>query len=163
MRSMTDEGPLPQPHFTPHPPRFARHLLPQGEKGSLIPIGLLYLIFDGRRIPRSTMIGLARRQRRNSVSAEAIIWRALRDRRGEGLKFRRQAPIGNYIADFICFEKRLIIEIDGLSHETTEQRLRDAERDNWFRREGFKILRLSNDLVIGAPDLAVQRIFEALN
>jgi very-short-patch-repair endonuclease len=114
-------------------------------------------------IPRSTMIGLARGQRRNSVSAEAIIWRALRDRRAEGLKFRRQVPIGNYIADFICFEKRLIIEIDGPSHETTEQRLRDAERDNWFRREGFKILRLSNDLVIGSPDLAVQRIFEVLN
>ncbi len=108
------------------------------------------------------MIELARKQRQNSATAESIIWRALRARRAEGFKFRRQVPIAEYIADFICFEKRLVIEIDGPSHETPEQRLHDAKRDDWFRREGFKILRLSNDLVIGSPDLAVQKIIEVL-
>jgi very-short-patch-repair endonuclease len=115
-----------------------------------------------REIPRSTMIGLARKQRQNSVTAESIIWHALRDRRTEGFKFRRQVPIGGYIADFICFEKRFVIEIDGPSHESPEQRLYDASRDDWFQREGFKILRISNDLVIGSPDLAIQKIIEVL-
>ena len=111
---------------------------------------------------RPTMIELARRQRRNNVTAEAIVWRVLRDRRSEGFKFRRQVPIGAYIADFICFEKRLIVEIDGPSHETTSQRRHDTVRDTWFRQEGFKILRLPNDLVIGASDFAVRQILEAL-
>jgi very-short-patch-repair endonuclease len=116
----------------------------------------------GETAVRSTMIGLARRQRRNNVTAEAIVWRALRDRRSDGFKFRRQVPIGAYIADFICFEKRLIVEIDGPSHETAAQRRRDAGRDDWFRHEGFTILRLPNDFVIGAPDLAIGQILEAL-
>ncbi|WP_280109799.1 DUF559 domain-containing protein [Methyloferula stellata] len=66
-------------------------------------------------IPRNVMMRLARKQRKDSVNAEAIIWRALRDRRCNNFKFRRQVPIGSYIADFICFEKRLLIEIDGPS------------------------------------------------
>jgi very-short-patch-repair endonuclease len=111
---------------------------------------------------RSTTLGLARQQRRNNVKAEAIVWRALRDRRSEGFKFRRKVPIGAYIADFMCFEKRLIVEIDGPSHEAAAQRHHDAAGDGWFRQEGFKILRLWNDLVIGAPDLAIRQILEAL-
>jgi very-short-patch-repair endonuclease len=113
--------------------------------------------------PRDVMLDLAKRQRRALVNAEASVWRALRDRRCANFKFRRQVPIGNYIADFICFEKRLLIEIDGPSHEHEDQIRRDACRDDWFRREGFRVLRLSNDLVIGSPDLAIQRIEAALN
>jgi type I restriction enzyme R subunit len=71
--------------------------------------------------------------------------------------------IGPYIADFICFEKRLVVEIDGPSHAADEQRIHDAARDAWFQREGFRILRLSNDLVIGATDLAIGRIIDVLN
>jgi very-short-patch-repair endonuclease len=56
----------------------------------------------------------------------------------------------------------LIVEIDGPSHETAAQRSRDTGRDDWFQQEGFKILRLPNDLVIGAPDLAMRQILEAL-
>ncbi len=71
--------------------------------------------------------------------------------------------MGAYIADFICFEKRLVIEIDGPTHASDEQRIHDVARDAWFRREGFCVLRLSNDFVIGATDLAIRRISEALD
>ncbi len=114
-------------------------------------------------IPPKVMTRLARGQRKASVNAETIVWRALRDRRCGDFKFRRQVPIGRYIADFICFEKRLLIEIDGPSHAQDDQGQYDVARDNWFRREGFRILRISNDLVIGAPDLAIRHIMEALN
>ena len=62
-------------------------------------------------IPPAIMLRLAREQRTKAVQAEAIIWRAVRDRRCEGAKFRRQATIGNFIADFVCYERRLIVEI----------------------------------------------------
>ena len=110
------------------------------------------------QIPRDVMTDLARRQRQISVNAEAIVWRALRDRRCGNFKFRRQVPIGTYIADFVCFEKRLVVEIDGPSHADESQRRYDTARDQWFRRDGFRVLRLSNGLVIGSPDLAIQRI-----
>jgi len=114
-------------------------------------------------ISHHVMIRLARQQRKVSVNAETILWRALRDRRCGAFKFRRQVTIGRYIADFICFEKRLVVEIDGPSHEHKDQRLHDAMRDDWFRHKGFRILRISNDLVIGSPDLAIQKIIESLN
>jgi very-short-patch-repair endonuclease len=113
-------------------------------------------------IPRRTMTRLARGQRKASANAEAIVWRALRDRRCGNFKFRRQVPVGKYIGDFVCFEKKLVVEVDGPSHEGQEQILHDAARDDWFRREGFRILRLPNDLVIGSPDIAIQRIAAAL-
>jgi very-short-patch-repair endonuclease len=114
-------------------------------------------------IPPAAMTRLARRQRKASVNAEAIVWRALRDRRCGNFKFRRQVPVGCYIADFICFDKRLLIEIDGPSHVRKDQSQHDAQRDDWLRQEGFRILRISNDLVIGSPDMAIRRIIEALN
>jgi very-short-patch-repair endonuclease len=115
------------------------------------------------QIPKHVMTGLARRQRKSPVSAETVVWRALRDRRCGNFKFRRQVPVGAYIADFICFEKKLVVEIDGPSHAREDQNQRDTVRDDWFRREGFQILRLSNGLVVGSPDIAIQRIREALN
>jgi very-short-patch-repair endonuclease len=105
------------------------------------------------QIPKHVMTGLARRQRKSPVSAETVVWRALRDRRCGNFKFRRQVPVGAYIADFICFEKKLVVEIDGPSHAREDQN----------QREGFKVLRLPNDLVVGSPDIAIRRITEALN
>lgn len=115
------------------------------------------------QIPRDVMTHLARRLRRSTVNAEAAVWRALRARRSSGFKFRRQVPIGFYVADFVCFEKRLIIEIDGPSHFEEQQKVHDVIRDDWFRQEGFHVLRLPNDLVIGSPDLAIKKIMNVLN
>ena len=92
-------------------------------------------------VPPAIMLRLAREQRTKAVQVEAIIWRAVRDRRCEGAKFRRQAGIGNFIVDFVCYERRLIVEIDGPSHEDAEQQARDRERDLWLGEQGFRILR----------------------
>jgi very-short-patch-repair endonuclease len=114
-------------------------------------------------IPRSVLTRLAREQRVNNVQSEAIIWRAVRDRRCEGAKFRRQAPIGNFIVDFLCAERRLIIEIYGPSHDSAERQEADNAREHWLRAQGFTILRPPNDLVIGSTELAVARIRAALS
>jgi very-short-patch-repair endonuclease len=108
------------------------------------------------------LLRLAREQRANNVNAEAIVWRMLRDRRCAGHKFRRQMPLGGYVVDFVCLEQRLVVEIDGPSHETEEQRARDEKRDAWLHANAFRLLRLRNDLVIGTPELAEQRIMQAL-
>lgn len=113
-------------------------------------------------IPRDVMLSLAKVQRANAVKAETIIWRALRARR-EQLKFRRQVPIGDYIADFVCFERRIVVEVDGPSHDTDEQQRRDEAKERWLRGQGFLVVRLQNDLVIGSPELAVRQIIETAN
>jgi very-short-patch-repair endonuclease len=70
----------------------------------------------------------------------------LRAKQLEGLKFRRQEPIGKYIADFACHEKRIVIEVDGRQHLTNKER--DRERDNWFKEQGYKVLRFWNNEVL---------------
>jgi very-short-patch-repair endonuclease len=113
-------------------------------------------------IPRPLMRSFAREQRANAVQAEQLVWRAVRNRRCQGAKFQRQVVLGNFIADFVCFERRLVVEVDGPSHEGEEQKAADVERDAWLDARGFRILRLPNALVIGATDLAVERIRVAL-
>jgi very-short-patch-repair endonuclease len=85
----------------------------------------------------------ARQLRQQSTSAEQLLWAQLRDRRPHGYKFRRQYPMGPFIADFICFETRLIIEVDGDSHELTYEY--DARRTAWFRAKGFRVFRVRNE------------------
>src|SRR5277367_2009579 len=70
-----------------------------------------------REIPRSLLLRFARGQRANAVQAEAMIWHAVQNRRCQGAKFQRQVPLGNYILDFVRFGRRLVVEIDGPSHE----------------------------------------------
>ncbi len=113
-------------------------------------------------IPRSIMRSFAREQRANAVQAASLIWGAVRSRRCEGKKFQRQVALGAYLIDFVCFERRLIVEIDGPSHDREEQKAADAARDAWLCGQGFRILRLPNELVIGSTELAVARIRAAL-
>jgi very-short-patch-repair endonuclease len=103
----------------------------------------------------------ARRLRREMTTAEAILWRGLRNR-GVGVKFRRQVPIGPFIGDFVCIEARLIVELDGPPHERPEQRLHDRERDAWLRAQGWQVLRFSNDLVVGGGNLVLEEIKRAV-
>src|SRR3954471_11970593 len=86
--------------------------------------------------------GRAKEMRRGPVLYERRLWKLLRDRRLEGLKFRRQVVIGRYVADFVCFRHRLIVEADGPMHE--QRSVQDAERDAWLRDEGFRVLRFEN-------------------
>jgi very-short-patch-repair endonuclease len=88
------------------------------------------------------LIKYARKLRRNCTQAEAFLLRRLRARQLNGLKFRRQQPIGNFIVDFVSFEKRIVIEIDGGQHATA--RRKDDDRDKWFADKGFIIMRFWN-------------------
>ncbi len=76
---------------------------------------------------------------------EQKLWYYLRAKRFYGLRFRRQVPIGNYIVDFICKDKNLIIELDGSGHLENEQTEHDAKRDKYLENLGFKILRIYNN------------------
>ncbi|MBM4332057.1 MAG: endonuclease domain-containing protein [Deltaproteobacteria bacterium] len=88
----------------------------------------------------------ARALRKNLTEAERSLWRELRFRQMGGYKFRRQQPLGGYIVDFVCFEKRLIVEVDGGQH--SEQIEHDLKRDEWLKAQGFPVLRFWNSQVI---------------
>jgi adenine-specific DNA-methyltransferase len=81
----------------------------------------------------------ARTLRKNPTDAERFLWRHLRLRQIGGYKFRRQQPLGRYIVDFVCLEKRLVVEIDGGQH--SEQAAYDHKRSVWLEAQGFRILR----------------------
>jgi very-short-patch-repair endonuclease len=100
----------------------------------------------------------ARRLRRNPSATERQLWTRLRQRRLEGLKFRRQMPMGPYVLDFVCLRHRLIVEADGPFHDA----IRDAERDAWLTAKGFRVLRFSNREIQGSPDLVAGRIIAAI-
>ena len=89
--------------------------------------------------------GFARAMRRAPTDAEQRLWGALRNRRLDRLKFRRQAPIGPYIADFVCMEAKLIVELDGSQHAGSG---RDRTRDAELEARGFRVLRFWNDDVM---------------
>jgi len=99
-------------------------------------------------VPRSILRRFAREHRARAVQAEAFVWRAVRNRRCDGTKFQRQAPLGDTILDFVCCEHRLVVEIDSPSHEVQEQRLADEDRDAWLRQQGFRVLRLPTELAL---------------
>ncbi|MBV9076525.1 MAG: DUF559 domain-containing protein [Methylobacteriaceae bacterium] len=103
----------------------------------------------------------AKDQRAMLTRAEAALWTVLRAGRLNGLKFKRQVPFGRYVADFACAEHRLIVELDGELHGTEERAQADFERDAWFREQGFRTLRLPNDLVLGGIELAAEQILQA--
>ncbi|QNN22449.1 endonuclease domain-containing protein [Planctomycetales bacterium ZRK34] len=88
----------------------------------------------------------ARRLRRDMTGPERALWWILRDRRLGGIKFRRQVPIGPFVVDFVCFEHRLIIEVDGESHVGRADE--DARREAYLRSQGFGVVRYMNDDVL---------------
>lgn len=90
---------------------------------------------------------------------ERRLWAILRNRQLDGLKFRRQMPIGRYIVDFVCLQHRLIIEADGPHHET---RIQDVERDGWLREQGFRVLRFTNQQIENRPHEVLAAICAAI-
>jgi very-short-patch-repair endonuclease len=102
----------------------------------------------------------ARELRNNPTEAERAPWQHLRLRQLGGYEFRRQQPIGPYIADFVCLEKKLIIEVDGGQHG--EQATYDARRSAWLKAEGFCVLRFWNHEVLQSIDAVKERIAEAV-
>lgn len=120
---------------------------------------------DGRYAEaRSGLDEIARRLHREQSVCETILWHELRGGRFGGLKFRRQYPIGRHIDDFVCIELRLVIEIDGVSHDENAEK--DAERTRLIESHGFTVIRFSNDDVCnhlkgvlrGIDDFCVRRV-----
>jgi len=103
----------------------------------------------------------ARELRNNPTDAEGTLWRRLRLRQLAGLKFRRQQSIGNYIVDFVCLDKRLIVEVDGGHH--AQQACRDSIRDSWLRTQKFKVLRFWDNEVLNETDAVLQAILNVLD
>lgn len=88
--------------------------------------------------------------------AEAAIWELLRGRRLGELKFRRQAPIGSYVADFFCPALKLVLELDGGVHALREEA--DARRDAWLKASGYTVLRFQNEAVLRNPALVLEAV-----
>jgi len=93
-----------------------------------------------------TMTKRARRLRAIPTDAEQRLWRHLKDRQVNGWRFRRQHPVGAYVADFACIEAMLIVEVDGGQHDASKS---DAIRDARLRAEGWRVLRFWNNDVLG--------------
>jgi len=102
----------------------------------------------------------ARTLRHNMTEAERRLWQILRSHQMTGYKFRRQVPIGRYIADFVCHEARLIVEIDGGQHDRSSPQ--EAERSGFLEKEGYRILRFWNNEVLANPDGVHQTIADEL-
>ena len=109
-----------------------------------------------RRTNRQEAVGLARSFRRVSTGAEAALWKVLRGRGLGGLKFRRQHPVDGFVVDFYCAERRLIVEVDGSVHD--RQRAADEERQAVLDASGYRVVRLTNDIVLDTPAAALAAI-----
>ena len=104
--------------------------------------------------------GLARRLRRDSTSAELRLWNRLRSRSVDGNKFVRQHPIGRYVVDFICREKRLVIEVDGGQHAESA---RDRVRDKYLLDHNYRVMRFWNNEIMSNMDGVLETIANALS
>ena len=105
-------------------------------------------------------IEFARHLGKDASRIEKILWSTFRNRNFHGLKFRRQQPIGPFVVDFICFEKKFILELDGPHHE--QQKDYDRRRDDWLQREGYRVFRVNNDNFFMNEGMVMKKIDEAL-
>jgi very-short-patch-repair endonuclease len=107
-------------------------------------------------------LGTAKKLRRDLTDAERKLWHVLRAHRFEGVGFRRQMPMGPYIADFVAHRMRVIVEVDGGQHATEPLMAGDQRRDDWFASRGYTVLRFPNDEVLGNIDGVADTIARAL-
>ena len=112
------------------------------------------------RRDKNDAVLLARRLRRNMTLPEGMLWQELR-KRPAGFKFRRQHPVGRFIVDFYCPSVRLVMEVDGISHELGANPARDGLRDEWLRNQGLNLLRFRAGDVVRELHLVVAAILEA--
>ena len=104
----------------------------------------------------------AKELRRNETDAERLMWSWLRAKQINGIKFRRQQPIGGYIVDFVSFEKKLIIEIDGGQHNFDNNRENDRVRTEWFEAQGYRVIRFWNTDVYTNREGVLYKVVEAM-
>jgi adenine-specific DNA-methyltransferase len=104
----------------------------------------------------------AKELRRNQTNAEAVLWNRLRSSQVNGVKFRRQQPIKNYIVDFVTFEKRLIVELDGSQHDEASMKEKDTKRTAFLESQGFRVIRFWDNDVLSNIDGVLEKIAEVL-
>ena len=92
----------------------------------------------------------AKHLRRAMTRAEILLWRYLKAHHLDGISFRRQAPMGRYVVDFVCHTAHLIVELDGEAHDFDARQQHDAVRDAWLRSRGYQVLRFTNEEVLSS-------------
>ena len=107
-------------------------------------------------------ISRARALRKRMTEAEVILWSKLRSHATNGFHFRKQHPVGPYIADFACLKARLIVEVDGDTHSTEAELEHDRRRDQFLRSLGWRVLRVTNEDVFKALDVVMEAIAREL-
>lgn len=110
------------------------------------------------KMPNS--IARARQLRKQPTDAEQALWNLLRGRQLSGYKFRRQAPIGKYIVDFLCYRPGLVIELDGGQHQ--QQVNYDNRRTRWLESQGYPVIRFWSNQALAEPDALLEAILMAL-
>jgi very-short-patch-repair endonuclease len=115
------------------------------------------------RGPETEKTNRARELRRNSTAAETKLWAFLRGRQLEGYKFVRQEPIGPYFADFACRKGKLVVEIDGPSHDEPDAQAYDAQRTAFLESHGYRVMRFSNEFIMGDLGPTLDAIVKHLN
>jgi very-short-patch-repair endonuclease len=109
---------------------------------------------------KKSLMPVARTLRRRSTEPERLLWRHLRARRLD-FKFRRQVPLGGYVVDFVCFEKKVIVELDGSGHASASGMAADAARDRALEAAGFCVLRFWNYQIYRELTTVLEQIYEA--
>lgn len=99
---------------------------------------------EGRGEGKTIQKRYVKKLRSNQTDVEKMLWKKLRNRQVYGVKFRRQQPIGKYIVDFVSFEEKIIIGLDGGYHNKDTNRIKDRERTKWLEKEGYTVLRFWN-------------------
>ena len=111
-------------------------------------------------VNRNEMVLKARELGRSPTLPEGLLWQVLRTR-PDGLKFRRQHPLGRYIVDFYCPARKLVVEVDGESHDMGDRPARDARRDTAMRRKGFQVVRFNASDVMSDLQSVVTAVLAA--
>jgi very-short-patch-repair endonuclease len=114
-----------------------------------------HAVVNGRQRSR------AKQLRRTMNRAETLLWRYIKAGHLNGLEFRRQTPIGAYIVDFVCHAAKLVIEVDGESHDFEARLRRDHIRDRWLATRGYAVLRFTNEDVLSALEGVITVIRES--
>jgi len=107
-------------------------------------------------------IAPARKFRQSQTDAEKALWARLKNKQLESVKFRRQQPLGLYIVDFVSFERKTIVEVDGGHHNEGEAKKRDEKRAAWLKKNGCQVLRFWNNELLMNMEGVLEKIEEAL-
>ncbi len=116
-----------------------------------------------RLIKSDRTLERARKLRREMSDEERILWMLLRHRRFADFKFRRQVPLGDYVGDFVCFDRKLVVELDGSQHAEPEQATFDAKRTASLEAAGFRVVRIWAGDLFKERDSALEALWNALN